>query len=67
MLVDGSELPKSNVLRYDLSDGKTYFIVRPSGTEPKIKIYLGSNAETFDAAMETVDAVLADVKEQLGL
>lgn len=67
MLVDGSELPKSNVLRYDLSDGKTYFIIRPSGTEPKIKIYLGSNAETFDAAMETVDAVLADVKEQLGL
>jgi phosphomannomutase len=67
MLPDNTELPKANVLRYDLSDGKTYFIVRPSGTEPKIKIYLGSNAETFDAAMATVDAVLADVSAQLGL
>ncbi|MDO5396690.1 MAG: phospho-sugar mutase [bacterium] len=67
MLPDNTELPKANVLRYDLSDGKTYFIVRPSGTEPKIKIYLGSNAETFDAAMATVDAVLADVEKQLGL
>ncbi len=67
MLVDGTELPKANVLRYDLSDGKSYFIVRPSGTEPKIKIYLGSNAETFDAAMETVDAILADMCGQLGL
>lgn len=67
MLVDGKELPKANVLRYDLSDGKSYFIVRPSGTEPKIKIYLGSNAETFDAAMATVDAILADVCGQLGL
>ena len=67
MLPDNTELPKANVLRYDLSDGKTYFIVRPSGTEPKIKIYLGSNAETFDAAMATVDAVLKDVEKQLGL
>ena len=28
-------LPKSNVLKYNLSDEKTYFIVRPSGTERK--------------------------------
>lgn len=67
MLPDNTELPKANVLRYDLSDNKSYFIVRPSGTEPKIKIYLGSNAETFDEAMATVDAILADVTSQLGL
>ncbi|MBI5345677.1 MAG: phospho-sugar mutase [Chlamydiae bacterium] len=34
------ELPKSNVLRYWLEDG-TKIVVRPSGTEPKIKIYIG--------------------------
>jgi phosphoglucomutase len=33
------ELSGSNVLRYELSDGTT-ILVRPSGTEPKIKIYL---------------------------
>ncbi len=60
-------LPKSNVLKYNLSDEKTYFIVRPSGTEPKIKIYLGTFADSFEAAQATIENVLADVKEQLGL
>lgn len=60
-------LPKSNVLRYNLSDDKTYFIVRPSGTEPKIKIYLGTFAESFEAAEATIEKVLADCKEQFGL
>ena len=32
-------LPKSNVLEYDL-DNNLKVIVRPSGTEPKIKVYL---------------------------
>ena len=31
-------LPKSNVLKYILEDG-SWFVVRPSGTEPKMKIY----------------------------
>jgi phosphoglucomutase len=39
---DGSQekiqLPKSNVLKYVLEDG-SWFVLRPSGTEPKIKIY----------------------------
>lgn len=60
-------LPKSNVLKYNLSDGKTYFIVRPSGTEPKIKIYLASSAESFEKAEETVMNVLEDVKNILGV
>ena len=60
-------LPKSNVLKYNLSDEKTYFIVRPSGTEPKIKIYLGTFAESSEAAEKIIDKVLADAKVQLGL
>ena len=37
--VTASELKGSNVLRYALADG-TVILVRPSGTEPKIKVYI---------------------------
>ena len=60
-------LPKSNVLKYNLSDDKSYFIVRPSGTEPKIKIYLGTFSDSFENASAVIDKVLADCKEQFGL
>ena len=60
-------LPKSNVLKYNLSDDKTYFIVRPSGTEPKIKLYMGSFADSFEEADAVIDKVYADFKEQYGL
>ncbi|MBQ7039061.1 MAG: phospho-sugar mutase, partial [Clostridia bacterium] len=42
-------LPKSDVLYYELSDG-TYFVVRPSGTEPKIKFYLFTSGKTKEEA-----------------
>lgn len=61
------DIPSSNVLKYNLSDGKTYFIVRPSGTEPKIKFYLGTAGDSFEAASETIEKVLADIKAQLDL
>ncbi len=60
-------LPKSNVLRYDLSDEKSYFIVRPSGTEPKIKLYLGTFADTFDNASATIDGIVKDAEVKIGL
>lgn len=60
-------LPKSNVLKYNLSDDKTYFIVRPSGTEPKIKIYLGTFANSFEDANAVIEKVLADCEAQFGL
>ncbi|MCC8169536.1 MAG: phospho-sugar mutase [Oscillospiraceae bacterium] len=60
-------LPKSNVLKYNLSDDKSYFIVRPSGTEPKIKIYLGTFADSLESAQATIEKILADCKAQLGL
>ncbi|MBR1780026.1 MAG: phospho-sugar mutase [Oscillospiraceae bacterium] len=43
------ELKGSNVLRYELADG-TSFIIRPSGTEPKIKVYILTSDETQEAA-----------------
>lgn len=60
-------LPKSNVLRYDLSDNKSYFIVRPSGTEPKIKLYLGTNDESFEKASALIDAIVSDAETKIGL
>jgi phosphoglucomutase len=41
------ELSGSNVLRFTLSDG-TVAIVRPSGTEPKVKVYIMVSGETRD-------------------
>lgn len=46
-------LPKSNVLAYKLSDGCS-FVVRPSGTEPKLKIYMFVKAETSEKAKQRV-------------
>ncbi len=64
---DATGLPKSNVLKYELSDGKTYFIVRPSGTEPKIKLYIGTSAESMEKGYELLDKLVADVKAQMGI
>lgn len=60
-------LPKSNVLRYDLSDNKSYFIVRPSGTEPKIKLYLGTFADSSEEATAIIDGIVKDAEVQFDL
>ena len=44
-------LPTSNVLKYILEDG-SWIAVRPSGTEPKIKFYMGVKAATKEEAQE---------------
>ena len=47
--------PKSNVLKYFLDD-ETWVALRPSGTEPVIKAYVGTNAETYAKAEEKCKA-----------
>ncbi len=47
------ELSGSNVLRYELADGSSV-IVRPSGTEPKVKVYIMTNGESKDVCAEKV-------------
>ena len=42
------ELSGSNVLRYEMADG-TSLIVRPSGTEPKVKVYILTSADSKEA------------------
>ena len=51
-------LSGSNVLRFELADG-THIVVRPSGTEPKIKVYIltkGADAHERDANIEKYSA-----------
>lgn len=53
---DETGLPKSDVLKYILSDG-SWYVLRPSGTEPKIKLYIYSNAETKEAGDKMVHEI----------
>ena len=53
-------LPNTNMLFYELLGGSKA-IVRPSGTEPKVKLYLmaqGSNADSCDAALDIIKSAL---------
>lgn len=55
-----TDLPKSNVLYYDLEDG-SWFCVRPSGTEPKIKFYFGVKKDTLEEADQHLEAFVKGV------
>ncbi|UQS81683.1 phospho-sugar mutase [Bombilactobacillus folatiphilus] len=48
-------LPQADVLKFILADG-TWIAIRPSGTEPKIKNYIGTSATSEKAAWDQVDA-----------
>jgi len=74
-LVDGTswtiELPKSNVLQFELEDGSK-ISARPSGTEPKIKFYFSvntsiANAAEFDAAEKMLDDKIDRIINELKL
>lgn len=52
-------LPKSNVIQFILEDN-TYITVRPSGTEPKIKYYIG----IVDSSKEKAENKLKNIKKQ---
>jgi phosphoglucomutase len=59
-------LPKSNVLSYRMESGDAV-IVRPSGTEPKIKIYITAKAKSREEAEEKLVIISGCVKELLGI
>ena len=65
--VEKIDLPTSNVLKFVLSDG-SWFVLRPSGTEPKLKIYIGvkgndiedsnfKNTAIKDAVLEIISKI----------
>jgi phosphoglucomutase len=58
------DLAKSNVMYFELSQNAA-FIARPSGTEPKIKMYYLTAGETKQKADETLANVVAAVEKKL--
>lgn len=53
-----ADLPKENVLKYTWADG-SWLAVRPSGTEPKIKVYYSVREESKEKAQERLAALRA--------
>jgi phosphoglucomutase len=62
--IDG--LPKENVMKFLCADG-SWFAVRPSGTEPKIKIYYSIKSTDRAGAQAKLDERRAEVSAALGL
>ena len=56
------EFPKSNVLSFSFENDITV-LMRPSGTEPKIKFYYTTKGKTFDESMEVYHRVSSKIKE----
>ena len=54
--------PKEDILRYYLEDG-TRVIARPSGTEPKVKVYIDTEGATSAEAQLRLTEVESDINE----
>ncbi len=59
------DLPKSDVIGYALEGGRV--VIRPSGTEPKIKVYYSLRCEDEAQAQKVFDQIAADVHQVLGV
>ncbi|WP_430884002.1 phospho-sugar mutase [Fusibacter sp. JL216-2] len=57
---EGTGLPKSNVLKYFLEDG-SWFAIRPSGTEPKIKFYFSAKSDSKEAVKAKIESLKSEV------
>lgn len=60
--IDG--LPRSNVLKFILADGT--LVVRPSGTEPKLKVYCSITADNESDARKVEEALIKETETILG-
>ena len=57
-------LPKSNVIYYELEDD-AWACIRPSGTEPKIKLYVGVKGNSMKDSQQKIDKLCEQIKELL--
>lgn len=58
------DLPKENVLKYTFTDG-SWMAVRPSGTEPKLKVYYSMCGESREIAKDKSEKVRAILKKEV--
>lgn len=56
--------PSSDVVKYTLEDD-SWFVLRPSGTEPKLKVYVAGSAESLAKANQKTQAILLEVKAMI--
>ncbi len=57
-------LPRGNMIRLLLNNG-AWIVVRPSGTEPKLKLYIGANERDEPAVDAALDRLYADIDAQV--
>lgn len=60
-----SEVAGMNAVRFLLANG-AWICVRPSGTEPKLKLYIGANAKTEEEVEALLSGLMADTDGKLG-
>lgn len=58
------DYPTSNVLKYKLEDG-SWFCIRPSGTEPKVKFYFGVQSESLEQSKDKLAKISQDVMRKV--
>lgn len=63
-LNDDTNIPKSNVLKYFFDDG-SWYAIRPSGTEPKIKIYIYSKADDKTVSANKVSDIEKTIMDRI--
>lgn len=61
---DETGLPKSNVLKYIFDDG-SWYVLRPSGTEPKIKLYIYSVDKDKKVSEDKIDLIYTRASEKI--
>lgn len=63
-LKDETGNPKSNVLKFYMDDG-SWYAIRPSGTEPKIKIYIYSKDKTRKESLNKINKIREAVEDRI--
>ena len=63
-LNDETGIPKSNVLKYYLEDG-SWYAIRPSGTEPKIKLYIYSKDKDEKESKNKISMIESSVIDRM--
>ncbi|WP_459988757.1 hypothetical protein [Priestia megaterium] len=58
------DLPSSNMLKFWLQDG-SWFAIRPSGTEPKVKFYFGVKRRSESESEEGLKEIQVSVMEAI--
>lgn len=58
------DLPVTDAIKYNLDDGQ-FVCIRPSGTEPKLKVYVLCYSDSEDTAAEKASALLEGIKAEL--